>query len=977
MMSKRQPASNLVLAVIAALRCRGWPGAAENENRWRLLHNAGPHGRLLRATASTTMSDDRRDDDLTRLEEDATHIFDKDGNDSGAESADDVLKLPGFRVIKKLGSGGMGQVFLARQLEPVDRQVAIKLIQQRIRSVASEVRFLVERQALAQMHHPAIAQIFEAGTNPDGYPYFAMEYVQGQTLMAFCSHHRLNLRERLALFVRICQGVSHAHQKGLIHRDLKPGNILVTLIDEVPRPKIIDFGIAATESSASERRHQGTAGTPVYMSPELFDETTGIDIRADIYSLGVILYELLTDCRPYSAQLFEQTDTRIIRERLAELRAPAPSQLLESENADWASTAEKRSTTPGRLIRQLKGDLDAIALKAIAHDRDQRYASVPELADDIRRYLDHQPVRAVDGGRLYLARRFVRRNALAVAAAGLIAISLTAGLTLAIRGMTQARQQQQIAEARSAELERMVAFQQSMLGDLRPRELGQSFVERLRAQHAQSFGHDANEATVAAGIEAFDLAVGRINPTDLAQDLLDEFMMQRAIDSIEADFADEPRLQADLFETLRDIYFNAGMVDSALPLAERVVELRVDALGPEATDTLQARRQYYRLLSRQADYEAALTQLNAILAGLDPDNPDQLRVRHAAYDSLANHLVRTGENKRALEIAVENIQRAEEELGPHHADTVRAINTLGYVHALSGRIEEALTHFRAAVERARGYFEPWEDSYYSARLNVGAALSYLGRPEEAYAIEQEVYEILAGHYGRRHDSTLKVMNNMTLTLMDLERFDEATAVMQDILRLTREAWGPHSPLTLSSMQNLADLYLRTDRAQEALKGIEPVIVWRERLLGKNHTDVISARFLATKAALAAEQSDQAMTWLQPVLTHQLETLEADDPKLLQTLRLIADIHQQAGDLQAERVRRQQVVEQITGRDQSPGPENIASALRLLELYRSGSEAERIEALTGNIKRWLEAGGKELDELRERYRRTAAEKIAHL
>ncbi len=922
------------------------------------------------------MNNDRRDDDHTRIEEDATRALGESDNETEAGSADDELKLPGYRVIHKLGSGGMGQVFLAQQYEPVERQVAIKLIQKRIRSATSEVRFLVERQAMAQMNHPAIAQIFEAGTNPDGYPYFAMEYVPGQTLTEFSTKHRLGLRERLELFVRICQGVSHAHQKGLVHRDLKPGNILVTRVDDQPRPKIIDFGIAVTESSASERRHQGTAGTPHYMSPEMFDENIGIDMRADVYSLGVILCELLTDCRPYPSRLFQKTDTRVIREKLAELYPPpTPSQLLESDEAAIAGAAERRGTTPGRLLRQLKGDLDAITLKAIAHDRERRYASVPELAEDIRRYLDHKPVRAVDGGRLYFARRFVQRNALTVTAACLVAVSLAAGLTMAVRGMTEAREQQQIAETRSAELERMVDFQQSMLGDLQPRELGQSFVERLREQHAQSFAHDADEETVAAGIEAFNLAVGQINPTDLAQDLLDEFMMQRAIDNIETDFADEPRLQAELFETVRDIYFNAGMVDNALPLAERVVELRLDALGPGATDTLEARRQYYRMLSRQADYEAARVQLDAILDNLDPDNPDQLRVRHAAYDSLANHLVRTGENERALEIALENIERSEEELGPHHADTVRAINTLGYVHALSGRIEESLEHFRAAVERARGHFEPYEDSYYSALLNVGAALSYLGRSEEALEVEREVYDILAGHYGRRHDSTLKVMNNMAVTLMDLDRFDEATAMMQDILRLTREAWGPHSPLTLSSMQNLADLYLRTDRPQQALEQMEPVVVWRERLFGKDHGDVLNARYMAASAALDARQPEKAMAHLEPALDIRRKKLEPDDPVLLETLRLAADIHRQAGDVQAETAHRQETVNQLVNGDADPGPDALESAIRLLELYKNLGESERIEPLAQDIEGWLEDGGPELDELRERFGRvTAAESV---
>ncbi|MFW5926574.1 MAG: protein kinase domain-containing protein [Wenzhouxiangella sp.] len=909
------------------------------------------------------MSNDRRDDEPTRIEEAATQAWDGGGSGSG----DDELKLPGYRVLHKLGSGGMGQVFLARQLEPVDRQVAIKLIQQKIHSPTSEVRFLVERQALAQMHHPAIAQIFEAGTNPDGYPYFVMEYVPGQTLTEFCNRHRLSLKERLALFVRICQGVSHAHQKGIIHRDLKPGNILVTLVDDVPQPKIIDFGIAATESSPADRRHQDTAGTPVYMSPELFEENAGLDMRADVYSLGVILCELLTDRRPYPSGLFKGTDTRVIRDRLAARKPPAPSHLLASDHPDPERTAHRRATTPGKLARQLAGDLDAITLKAIAHDRKQRYANVPELAEDVRRYLSREPVRAAAGGRLYVARRFVQRNALAVGAAVLITLSLGIGLALAIQGMTEAREQQRIAETRSMELERVVSFQQSMLGDLQPSELGKGFVERLRRQHAQSFSHDTDEETVAAGIEAFEIAVGQINPTDLAQDLIDEFMIQRAIDSIESDFADQPRLQADLYETVRDIYFDAGLIENSLPLAERVVELRLDALGPDAIATLEARQELYRMLSRQAEYEAARAQLDEIMPRLDPDDPDQLRLRHDAHDSMANLLVHVGEEKAALEKARDNVELAERELGEHHADTVRAINTLGYVHALSGRIEEALEYFRHSAERARGHFEPHENAYYSALLNVGAALGSLDRLEEAYEIEREVYDILANHYGRRHDSTLKVMNNMTATLMDLERYDEATELMQDILRLTREAWGPHSPITLSSMHTLANLYLNTDRPEQALAEIEPVIESRERLFGADHSDVLDSRYLAATASLELDRPDQALAYLEPVISVRLEELEPGDPTLLDTLRLAADIHRRAGDQREEAERRRQLIDLLGEPENASAPDNLDSAIRLLELHQSNGAPDRAAALARDIERWLDAG-EDVDTLRERFRR---------
>src|SRR5690625_485114 len=929
----------------------------------------------VHATASTAMGDKQHDDDLIHPDEDATRVLGQDADNNDIEDAPGELKLPGYRDLKKLGRGGMGQAFLAHQYDPVDRQVAVKLIRKKIRSVTSEVRFLVERQALAQMSHPAIAQIFEAGTNPDGYPYFVMEYVPGQTLMSFCNQHRLSLHERLELFVRICQGVSHAHQKGLIHGDLKPGNILVTLIDGTPQPKIIDFGIAATESPASERRHQSAAGTPLYMSPELFDKDAGIDIRLDIYSLGIILYELLSDARPCPGRLFDESDTRLLHQRLTRQAPPAPSRLLEKGSARLKQAAARRNTTPSRLLRGIRGDLDAITLKAIAHERDHRYASVTELAEDIRLHLACQPVHARDAGRLYLAQRFVRRNALVVIAACLITASLAAGLTLAVHGMTEARQQQKIAETRSSELRRMVEFQQSMLGDLQPRELGQSFVERLRNQHAQSFSHDADEETIAAGIEAFDLAVGRINPTDLAQDLLDEFMMQRAIDNIEADFADQPGLQAALYESVRDIYVDAGMIEHSLPLAQRVVDLRLAAQGPDATATLLARQHLYRLHVRLAEYDDAQAQLDEIVPRLRPNDPEQLNSRHLILDSMTNQLSNIGEHDKAVIMARDNIKLAEQELGHHHEFTVRAINTLGYVLAVSGQIKEGLVHFQASAERARGHFEPHEDAYYSALLNTGAALGQLGRLEEAYEIEREIYENLAGHYGRRHPPTLKVMNNMALTLMDLKRFDEATATMQDILRYTRDAWGPHSPITLSSIQNLASLYLRTDQPDRALQEIETVITWRERLLGEHHSDVTSARFLAAKAALAAEQSDRALSVLTPVLNHQLETLEPDNARLLQTLRLTADIHKQLGDTTSERDLRRQAANPFIDSGEQPGPADISSALRLLELYQDDERAGPAETLVRAIERWLDAGGDELDELRQRYRQMVENRLA--
>ncbi|MBS3744758.1 MAG: serine/threonine protein kinase [Wenzhouxiangellaceae bacterium] len=916
------------------------------------------------------MSNDNRDNpddhhDPGR-DEDATSLLTKFEGAPEDETGDAELKLPGYKVLQQLGSGGMGMVFLARQLEPVDRQVAVKLIQHRIRNPASEVHFLVERQALAQMQHPAIAQIFEAGTNPDGFPYFAMEYVPGEPLLEFCDQHRLDIHARLDLFVRICHGVSHAHQKGIVHRDLKPSNILVSMIDGVPRPKIIDFGIAVAETSARDRRRQNSAGTPVYMSPELFDDSASIDTRADIYSLGIILCELLCDQRPHAGTLFKQTETTLIFQALCERPPASPSDLLLHAGKNTDRIAQQRSTTPGRLARRFKGDLDAITLKAVAAKREHRYASALELADDIGNHLQCKPVRAMGDGRGYRLRRFMARNAWGVAATAVIIVALATGMAFALAGLNQARTQQQIAEARTQELERMVAFQQSMLGDLDPRQLGEGFVERLRDQYAQSFDYTASDETVGAGVQAFETAVGRINPTDLAQDLMDDFMLQRAVAKIRQDFADQPRLQADLYQTVRAVYDNAGMIDSALPLAERIVDLRKDALGPNSTKTLHARQQYFRLLSDSGDFEAAGVQLDEILARMDADDPGQLDLRHDAWDSLANLLVNTGENGQALETALENLERAERELGRHHANTVRALNTIGYVHALSGDFEPALEFFRESADRARENFEPSDEPYYSARLNVGAALGALGRYEEALETEREVSEILSAKYGRRNASTLRVLNNMALTLTDLERFDAAASLLREILELGRETWGVNSPVTLGIQQSLAGVYMRTEQADRALPLYQSTAEWRERMLGADHPETLDALHDGARAHLELDQHQRARTLARRAYDIGLEN---DDPGVLSSIELLADISSQTGS-RADEIRwRVRLLERLEADNKDfTAPENVASNIRLLELMLSRSPATEAEELAAVIEAQLQQGDEALDPARARYRR---------
>ena len=332
----------------------------------------------------------------------------------------------------------MGEVWLAEQTGAVRRQVAIKIIKAGMDTAQVVSRFAAERQALAVMSHPAIAQVFDAGATPQGRPYFAMEYVRGETITLYCSRHKLSTRQRIELFIQVCDGVQHAHQKGIIHRDLKPSNILVTLRDGVAVPKIIDFGLAkATTQSLTERplvtEIGALVGTPEYMSPEQAEMTTlDIDTRTDVYALGVILYEMLTGALPFDAKRLREQGLDELRRTIRETDPPRPSTRVTTLGAT-SDTVASHGVAPADLARQLSGDLDWITLRALEKDRTRRYGSASDLAADLQRHLHNIPVLASPPSAIYRLGKFVKRHRVGVALAALVVAVLVAACSDAPR----------------------------------------------------------------------------------------------------------------------------------------------------------------------------------------------------------------------------------------------------------------------------------------------------------------------------------------------------------------------------------------------------------------------------------------------------------------------------------------------------------------------------------------------------------------
>ncbi len=500
-----------------------------------------------------------------------------------------VERIGDFRLLELLGEGGMGVVYLAEQESPVHRRVALKMIRFGLQTPEVAARFERERQALARMNHPAVAEIFASGTTDAGRPWFAMEYVPGPPITQYCDAERLSLAERLELFRRVCDGVQHAHQRGVMHRDLKPTNVLVTASDGVALPKIIDFGVAQAVAgvlgSPDYRTTLGRAvGTYLFMSPEQADpERPDVDTRTDVFALGVLLYELLTGASPYRDEVVRSVDPARVQRAVLEDEPPRPSARVERLGEDLAGVAAARRETPKSLPRRLAGDLDWIALKALEKDRSRRYGSASDLSADIERHLASLPVVARPPSTRYRTARFVRRHRVLVGLLVLAAVCLVAALiavSVAWRESARAlaaesaRNEAVARRARDAE-DRLRFFQHAMFGAPpgTPAEpLTAELIDRAGGDIPRLFGQDpASEAAVRQAVGRAYLVLGK--PEQARDQLLRAYALQAA-----APRPDDLELFNTLEALIRALRLVGGL-DAGEPYATQSLQLALRLVG--------------------------------------------------------------------------------------------------------------------------------------------------------------------------------------------------------------------------------------------------------------------------------------------------------------------------------------------------------------------------------------------------------------
>ena len=748
-----------------------------------------------------------------------------------------------YRLLKVLGEGGMGIVYLAEQTEPVERRLALKLIRASLASPRVAARFTAERQAMARLSHPNIAQMYEAGTTREAeggepIPYFAMELVEGEPITGFADAALLPLEQRLRLFATVCRGVHHAHRQGILHRDLKPSNILVAETDGQPVPKIIDFGIAKAIDrpliDGPSLTAGGFVGTPAYMSPESLQpaDDRDVDTRTDVYALGVLLFELLTGTRPFEDR--GMNAARVLRRIVTQdpPRVSARFAALAPEEA--AAAASHRRLSPAALRRQLTGDLDYIVAKAIARDPEQRYDSGAELAGDVERHLRIEPVLAVPSRALYRLRKLARRHRMAAATAVVMVLALVVGVLGLSIGLVHARRAE--AEARS---------------------------QAASAREVADFL-----------VGVFELS----DPLDSPDDVSARDLLARGIERIDQELAGQPLVRARMLGTMGRVQSRLGLEASATRLLEEALAIQRVELGEDhldVADSLQHLAVLYGELGRPDDARAAVETALALRQELlGADDPSLVGTLTAATNVHIQH----GDLAAAEELIDRALNLAERVHGEDSLEVARILHNKAAVRGYQGRFQDAAGLFQRSLairEQVLGGDHPSV-----ARSLNGMALAAANLGEEAWAEQllRRSIEILERTLGPEHSDLRSSLGNLGYRYFRQGRNEEARGLLERAVAID-QARAVESAGAAARITNLGLVYWRLGRLAEAEPLFHRATAIRERVLAPDHPHRATSLWGLANVYRDQGRFDEAESLYLRALEIRERTLAPDHPEL--------------------------------------------------------------------------------------------------
>jgi eukaryotic-like serine/threonine-protein kinase len=762
-----------------------------------------------------------------------------------------------YRILRLLGEGGMGVVYEAEQDQP-RRHVALKVIKAAWASPELLRRFEQESQALARLHHPGIAQIYEAGSaaTPHGQqPFFAMELILGQPLVEYADRKKLSTRKRLELMIQVCEAVHHAHQRGIIHRDLKPGNILV---EENGQIKILDFGLArATDSDAQASRQTDVGqllGTLAYMSPEqVLADPLAVDTRSDVYALGVILYELLAGKLPYL---------------LPKLLHEAVRTIQQTEAAPLSS-----------IDRIYRGDIETIVAKALEKDKTRRYVSAAELAADIRRYLNDEPIVARPASAAYHLQKFARRHKALVAGVTAVFVVLAAGAVVSTWQAVKARRAQKEAEKQSAIAQAVNDFLQ----------------KDLLAQ-ASTFKQS------------------RPDP-----DLKVRTALDRAAQNIEGKFKDQPEVEAAIRNTIGEAYSDLGLYPESRKQLERALELSRSSLGAEDPKTLEIlislgwlAEQQGRLQEAESLDQQALDTGRRVVGAENPMTLLALKRLGGVYLEES----KLPQAEATLSEAVQSLQRVK---GSNDYDTLGAINNLANVYKQEGKFAQAEAMYRQDWEISKKLYGPDSPRTLPSMGNLGILLNHIGKKSEAEAIDRQTLDIARRFLGPEHPNTLMAMDILAITCAEQGKFAEAESLNNQEFEIKRRVLGPDHPETLRALGNLGEDYALAGNYPRAEEYLSQAVEAEKRTVGLRSDLTLEHMHTLADTYAKDHQPAKAEPLDSQVFTKLRDLLGAGNPDTLQSLNALAR------DLKAEGKVAQ--ADELLKQAQAPQPEKPAQAAK--------------------------------------------------
>jgi tetratricopeptide (TPR) repeat protein len=838
--------------------------------------------------------------------------------------------VPGFEILQTLGRGGMGVVYLARQLH-LNRLVALKMVLAGSHSSEEDrLRFLAEAETIAKLQHPSIVQVHEFGTH-EGKPYFALEYVSGGNLDQFLHATPQPPREAAQFLILLAEAMQVAHGKGIIHRDLKPGNILLELSERCRRagetpplvadnsaraggarlndfiPKISDFGLAKQLEGGDDITATGMVlGTPSYMAPEQAGGKRGtVGPATDIYALGAILYEMLTGRPPFQGLHAMETALQVLSAE------PVP---------------------PHRLVPTVPRDLETICLKCLHKESSRRYASAAALADDLRRFLDGQPIQARPVGRMERLRKWAqRRPAVAGLLTALFLVLAGSFAALSWLYLDADRQRQEALQAKD---------------DARAAEAKAKQAE-ARATQAATQAREAEEqarksAAQAAAINRFFIEdfLSQILPAKArSRTITLEEVLTRAASRLGEVFAGQPELEFQMRALVGRAYSDLGRYTDALPHLERALHLGQEVFGAEHARTLAARANVAGVRERLRQEPSDIKEMRELLAKQEqlqgPDHPETL----AALNNLAGLLMRHGHLKEAESLYRTMLERSNRVLGKTHPTTLAAQSNLGFFLYRQNRPQEAEPLLRAAAVGLKKVLGEEHPTTITSENNWALALLALGQATEAEKLFRRTLEARQRVLGPEHPDTLTAQHNVAGVYYMQQRFAEAEQLFREVLQLRRRIMGPEHPDTLTTLDNLSQAVFRQKKHAEAVPLLRELYDLYRRKFGATHSQT-----QRTLANLASEMANagrylEAEPLLRQVYTHRLEKLGPEHPETLAALMQQGYCRLQAGSpTEAEPLLRRC----LEARRRVLGPLHADTHTTLIQLARALASSKRFD-----------------------------------